>query len=59
MVTPNIKMKPANIDRSKGIPCIIIKAGATVKRLDYNGRTAEDVIIEDGAVIGEIVNLAE
>jgi hypothetical protein len=40
-------------------PCIIIKAGATVKRLDYNGRTAEDVIIEDGAVIGEIVNLAE
>lgn len=40
-------------------PCIIIKAGAIVKKLDYNGRTAEDVIIEDGAVIGEIVNLAE
>lgn len=40
-------------------PCIIIKAGATVNRLDYNGRTAEDVIIEEGAVIGEIVNLAK
>ena len=40
-------------------PSIIIKAGARVNRLDYNGRTAEDVIIEDGAIIGEIVNLAE
>lgn len=40
-------------------PSLIIKAGATVNRLDYNGRPAEDVIIEDGAIIGEVVNLAE
>ena len=40
-------------------PCLIIKAGATVKKLDYNGRTNEDVIIEEGAVVEEIVNLAE
>ncbi len=40
-------------------PSIIIKAGAKVNRLDYNGRTAEDVIIEEGAIIGEVVNLAE
>lgn len=40
-------------------PRLIIKAGATVKKLDYNGRTNEDVIIEEGAVVGEIVNLAE
>ncbi len=40
-------------------PRLIIKAGATVKKLDFNGRTNEDVIIEDGAVVEEIVNLAE
>ena len=40
-------------------PRLIIKAGATVKKIDFNGRTNEDVIIENGAVIGEIVNLAE
>jgi hypothetical protein len=43
-------------------PSIIIKAGATVKRLDMNGRSSLDkygnlsVIIEEGAVVEEIVN---
>ena len=40
-------------------PRLIIKSGATVKKLDFNGRPNEDVIIEDGAIIEEIVNLAE
>ena len=40
-------------------PCLIIKAGAKVGRLDMNGRTAEHLVIEEGAVVGEIVNLAE
>lgn len=40
-------------------PSLIIKSGATVKKLDYNGRPAEDVKIEDGATVLEIVNLAE
>lgn len=43
-------------------PSLIIKAGATVKRLDMNGRPSLDkygnlsVIIEEGAVVEEIVN---
>lgn len=43
-------------------PSLIIKAGAEVKLLDMNGRSRYDsngnldVIIEDGAVIGEILN---
>jgi hypothetical protein len=43
-------------------PSLIIKAGATVKRLDMNGRQSIDkygnlsVIIEEGAVVEEIVN---
>ena len=43
-------------------PSLIIKAGATVKRLDMNGRQSIDkygnlsVIIEEGAVAEEIVN---
>lgn len=40
-------------------PSLIIRNGATVKVLDYNGRTAEDVIIEEGAIIGEERNKAE
>ena len=40
-------------------PSLIIKAGATVKKLDYNGRPCEDVVIEDGAVVQEVLNLAE
>ncbi len=46
----------------KWAPSLIIKAGATVKRLDMNGRQSIDkygnlsVIIEDGAVVEEIVN---
>ncbi len=40
-------------------PRLIIKSGATVKKLDFNGRPNEDVIIEDGAVVNEIVNLAQ
>ena len=40
-------------------PSLIIKAGATVKKLDMNGRTMEHVKIEEGANVGEIVNQAE
>ena len=40
-------------------PSLIIKSGAKVNKLDYNGRTNEDVLIEEGAIIGKIVNLAE
>ena len=40
-------------------PSLIVKAGARVRKLDYNGRPNEHVIIEDGAVVDEIVNLAE
>jgi hypothetical protein len=40
-------------------PSLIIKAGATVKRLDMNGRTMEHVKIEEGATVGEIINQAE
>ena len=39
-------------------PSLIIKAGATVKKLDMNGRTMTDVKIEEGATVGEIVNQA-
>ena len=39
-------------------PSLIIKAGATVKKLDMNGRTMTDVKIEEGAIVGEIVNQA-
>lgn len=65
VVTSSGMHKVVTIDGKKTLvadpwsPRIIIKAGATVKKLDYNGRTNEDVIIEDGAVINEIVNLAE
>ena len=57
--------KFVNIDGKKTLtadlwsPCIIIKAGAKVKKLDYNGRTNEDVVIEEGAIVEEIVNLGE
>lgn len=37
-------------------PSIIIKAGAKVGKIDFNGRTIEDVEIEEGAEIGEMVN---
>lgn len=43
-------------------PSIIIKAGATVKCLDMNGRPSIDnngklsVIIEDGATVGKVIN---
>lgn len=46
-------------------PSLIIKAGATVKRLDMNGRPSLDkygnlsVIIEDGAIVEEIVNAVD
>lgn len=37
-------------------PSLIIKAGAVVKKLDYNGRPIEDVIIEEGAQVLEAIN---
>jgi hypothetical protein len=40
-------------------PRLIIKAGATVKKLDMNGRPINDVLIEEGATVGEIINQAE
>ena len=40
----------------KWSPSLIIKAGAKVGKLNYNGRPTEDVVIEEGAVIGEIIN---
>ena len=40
-------------------PSLTIKAGATVKKLDMNGRTMTDVKIEEGATVSEIVNKAE
>ncbi len=40
-------------------PSLVIKAGAKVGRLDMNGRTLDDVVIEEGAYIAEIVNVAE
>jgi hypothetical protein len=40
-------------------PSLIIKSGATVKKLDMNGRTMDDVKIEAGATVVEIVNQAE
>ena len=49
----------------KWAPSLIIKAGATVKRLDMNNRPSLDkngnlsVIIEAGANIGEIVNAVD
>lgn len=64
-VTSSKEAKIVTIDGKKTLtatpwsPSIIIKAGATVKKLDYNGRTNEDVYIEEGAVVSEIVNLAE
>ena len=39
-------------------PCLYIKAGATVKKLDMNGRTMDNVHIEEGATVVEIVNQA-
>ncbi|MBQ1268514.1 MAG: hypothetical protein IIY03_03370, partial [Muribaculaceae bacterium] len=52
---------PAN----RWAPSLIIKSGATVNVLDMNGRKYYDkdgnldVIIEDGAIVKEIINLAE
>lgn len=52
---------PAN----RWAPSLIIKAGATVKRLDMNHRPSLDkdgnlsVIIEKGAIVGEIVNAVD
>ena len=49
-------------DENRWAPSLIIKAGATVKRLDMNFRPSIDnngnlsVIIEEGAVVEEIVN---
>jgi hypothetical protein len=40
-------------------PSLVIKAGAKVGRLDMNGRKLDDVVIEEGAYIAEIVNVAE
>ena len=46
-------------------PSLIIKSGATVNVLDMNGRKYYDkdgnldVIIEEGAIVKEIINLAE
>ena len=40
-------------------PSLVIKSGATVKKLDMNGRTMDDVKIEAGATVVEIVNQAE
>ena len=40
-------------------PHIIIKAGAKVNKIDFNGRSDSRVEIEDGAVVGEIVNVGE
>jgi hypothetical protein len=37
-------------------PSLIIKAGATVEVLDYNGRPSGDVIIEEGAIIKSEIN---
>ena len=50
---------------SRVAPSLIIKSGATVDVLDMNGRKYYDkdgnldVIIEDGAIVKEIINLAE
>ena len=50
---------------NKWAPSLIIKAGATVKRLDMNNRPSIDkygnlsVIIEEGAVVEEIVNAVD
>ena len=50
---------------SRVAPSLIIKSGATVNVLDMNGRKYYDkndnldVIIEDGAIVREIINLAE
>lgn len=40
-------------------PCLIVKAGAKVGVIDYNGRPIEDVIIEEGAQVGEVKNVGE
>lgn len=40
-------------------PSLVIKAGAKVGILDMNGRPFTDVIIEDGAYVAEIINIAE
>ena len=36
-----------------------VRSGATVKKLDLNGRPDEDVLIEGGAIVQEILNKAE
>ena len=75
VVTSSIKGKYAKGDDGKNhwvddpssrvAPKLIIKSGATVNVLDMNGRKYYDkddnldVIIEDGAIVREIINLAE
>lgn len=71
VVTSSGQQKFVTIDGKKTLiaepwaPALIIKAGATVKRLDMNGRPrinkngVETLIIEDGAIVNEIINLAE
>ena len=71
VVTSSGQQKFVTIDGKKTLiaepwaPALIIKAGATVKRLDMNGRPrinkngVETLIIEDGAIVNEIIKLAE
>ena len=65
MVTSTGLAKFVKIDGVKTLvaeywsPSLVIKSGATVKKLDMNGRTMDDVKIEDGATVIEIVNQAE
>ena len=71
VVTSSGQQKFVTIDGKKTLiaepwaPALIIKAGATGKRLDMNGRPrinkngVETLIIEDGAIVNEIINLAE
>ena len=75
VVTSSIGAKAATGDDGKNhwiddpssrvAPKLIIKSGATVNVLDMNGRKYYDkndnldVIIEDGAIVREIINLAE
>ena len=65
MVTSTGLAKFVKIDGVKTLvaeywsPSLVIKSGATVKKLDMNGRTMDDVKIEAGATVVEIVNQAE
>lgn len=64
MVTSTGLAKFVKIDGVKTLvaeywsPSLVIKSGATVKKLDMNGRTMDDVKIEAGATVVEIVNQA-